>query len=109
MSVVDGTSNVDDRVSDADASVDQLDGGHGFGTRHFGSSVRTRAGCVEQVWARILEAGGYSRAGRQAGRQAGRPLIRKTNAVLAGPRLTWALAHASELHVDILGWGWGWG
>ena len=42
---------------------------------------------------------------RQAGRQASKPLIRKIDDVLARPRLTQALAHASELHVHILGLG----
>jgi hypothetical protein len=57
LSIVDGTPDVDDRSSDADAGIDQLDGGNGFGTGHFGSSARTQAGCVEQVWARIPEEG----------------------------------------------------
>jgi hypothetical protein len=82
---VNGTPNVDDRISDADAGVDQLDGGNGFGTGHFGSSVRTQAGCVGQVWARIPEVGGYS---SNADRQASKPLIREADNVLAGLGLT---------------------
>lgn len=48
-SLMDGTPDVDDRLSDADAGIDQLDRDNGFGTGHFGASVRTGAGCVEQV------------------------------------------------------------
>lgn len=96
-----GTPNFDDRSSDADAGVDQLNGSNGFGTGHFESSVRTQFGCVGQVWARITGAGRYS---SNAGRQASKPLIKRTDEVLAGLGLTRSLAHAlEELHVHILG------
>jgi hypothetical protein len=63
-------------MSDAEACVDQLDGGNGFSTGHFGSLMGIQDEDVGQVGTGILEARKYSSdTGRQVGERASKLYI----------------------------------
>ena len=65
-----GTPNGDDRMSDVDACVNQLDGGNGFGTGHFGYLMGLQDEDVGQVGTGNLEAREYSSdTDRQVGKR----------------------------------------